>query len=79
MQGRVDEARSLFGRLLSHADLLGLFAEEIDANDGMALGNYPQAFTQAALINSTYNLRKAELCQSTRYVEPVVAAFSINA
>jgi GH15 family glucan-1,4-alpha-glucosidase len=79
MQGRVDEARSLFERLLEHAGHLGLFAEEIDANDGMALGNYPQAFTHAALINSAYNLRKAELRQSTHYVEPVVAAFTANA
>jgi GH15 family glucan-1,4-alpha-glucosidase len=65
--------------LLEHAGHLGLFAEEIDANDGMALGNYPQAFTHAALINSAYNLRKAELRQSTHYVEPVVAAFTANA
>lgn len=79
MQGRVDEASSLFERLLSHAGHLGLFAEEIDADDGMALGNYPQAFTQAALINSAYNLRKAELRLASHYAEPVVAALSINA
>jgi GH15 family glucan-1,4-alpha-glucosidase len=79
MQGRVDEARSLFESLLAYAGHLGLFAEEIDANDGMALGNYPQAFTHAALINSAYNLRKAELRLSAHYAEPVIAAMSINA
>src|SRR5947199_6538644 len=61
MQGRVDEARSLFERLLTYAGRLGLFSEEIDGTNGAALGNYPQAYTHIALINSAYNLRKAEV------------------
>src|SRR6185437_9206026 len=61
MQGRVDEARSLFERLVRYAGRLGLFSEEIDGERGIALGNYPQAFTHIALINSAHNLRKAEL------------------
>jgi GH15 family glucan-1,4-alpha-glucosidase len=65
--------------LLEHAGHLGLFAAEIDANDGTALENYPQAFPRAALINGVYNLRKAELCLSTHYTSPVIAAFNANA
>lgn len=60
MQGRVDEARALFERLADHAGNLGLFAEEIDADSGEALGNYPQAFTHIALINSAHTLLRAE-------------------
>jgi GH15 family glucan-1,4-alpha-glucosidase len=61
MQGCVDEARALFERLLKYASHLGLFSEEINSQNGMALGNYPQAFTHIALINSVNNLRKAEI------------------
>jgi GH15 family glucan-1,4-alpha-glucosidase len=74
MQGRIDEARSLFERLLTYASRLGLFSEEIDAQRGMALGNYPQAFTHIALINSAHNLQKAEIRLSEYHTEAVVAA-----
>lgn len=60
MQGRVTEARTLFERVLSYAGRLGLFSEEIDTTTSTALGNYPQAFTHIALINSALNLQKAE-------------------
>jgi GH15 family glucan-1,4-alpha-glucosidase len=78
IQGRVDEAHSLFERLLAHAGRLGLFAEEIDANSGIGLGNYPQAFVHSALINSARNLRQAELRQSAQHAAPIVAALRIN-
>ena len=60
MQGRIPEARALFERLLSYAGPTGLFSEEIDPQSGIALGNYPQAFTHLALINSAINLQKGE-------------------
>jgi GH15 family glucan-1,4-alpha-glucosidase len=78
MQGRIAEARSLFERLLSYAGHLGLFSEEIDAHGTMALGNYPQAFTHIALINSANNLRKAELRMSEHHTDPVVAAIRLH-
>ena len=40
MQGRIDEARSLFERLLGYASHLGLFSEEINSQNGIALGNF---------------------------------------
>ncbi len=78
MQGRVGEARSLFERLLKYAGRLKLFSEEIDSQTGMALGNYPQAFTHIALINSANNLRKAELRMSEHHTDPVVAAIRLR-
>ena len=74
MQGRVGEARSLFERLLSYAGRLGLFSEEIEAQGKDALGNYPQAFTHIALINSANNLRKAEIRMADHHTDPVMAA-----
>jgi len=56
--GRVDEARLLFEKMLSYANHLGLYAEQI-GRCGEALGNFPQAFTHIALISAAYNLNKA--------------------
>ena len=74
MQGRVDEARSLFERLVSHAGRLGMFSEEVDGTSGRALGNYPQAFTHIALINSAHNLQRAQLRMAEHHTDPVIAA-----
>jgi len=78
MQGRVTEARALFERLLSYAGRLGLFSEEIDTQDNMALGNYPQAFSHIALINSALNLQKAEQRFTEHHTEPIMAAITIK-
>jgi alpha,alpha-trehalase len=78
MQGRVDEARSLFERLLSYGGRLGLFSEEIEAETGAALGNYPQAFTHISLINSAYNLSQAEIRMADHHTNPVVAAIKFS-
>jgi len=78
MQGRIDEARSLYERLLSYAGRLGLFSEEIDSKNNMSLGNYPQAFTHIALINSANNLRKAEIRLSEQHTDPVIAAIRLQ-
>ncbi|MGB8346161.1 MAG: glycoside hydrolase family 15 protein [Ktedonobacteraceae bacterium] len=78
MQGRIDEARSLFERLLSYASRLGLFSEEIDSRSQTVLGNYPQAFTHIALINSAVNLQKAEWRMAEHHTDPVVAAIKLQ-
>jgi GH15 family glucan-1,4-alpha-glucosidase len=56
LQGRIDEARSLFERLLSLRNDVGLLAEEYDAKEQRQLGNFPQAFSHLALVNSAHNL-----------------------
>lgn len=57
--GRADEARSLFERLLSLANDVGLLSEEWDVERGRQLGNFPQAFSHIGLINSAANLSQA--------------------
>ncbi len=78
MQGRVAEARSLLERLLSYAGHLGLFSEEIGSNGAMALGNYPQAYTHIALINSVFNLHRAEMRLAEHHTDPVIAAIKLH-
>lgn len=60
MSGRIDEARELFARMASHANHVGLFAEQIDPATGAFLGNFPQAFTHIGLINSALYLAHAQ-------------------
>jgi GH15 family glucan-1,4-alpha-glucosidase len=50
--GREDEARELFERLLALRNDLGLLAEEYDPQAKRQLGNFPQAFSHVALINT---------------------------
>ena len=59
--GRTDEAWDIFENLLEYASPLGLFAEQIDAETGRQLGNFPQGFSHIGLINSALYLNEAEL------------------
>ncbi|MFF4272462.1 glycoside hydrolase family 15 protein [Streptomyces sp. NPDC001536] len=56
--GRVDEARLAFEKMLTYANHLGLYAEEI-SHTGEQQGNFPQAFTHLALISAAFNLDRA--------------------
>ena len=56
--GRVDQARYAFDKMLTYANHVGLFAEEIGPT-GEQLGNFPQAFTHLALVNAAIALDTA--------------------
>ncbi len=56
LQGRRAEARVLFERLLGLCNDVGLLAEEYEPRDKRQLGNFPQAFSHLALINTALNL-----------------------
>jgi GH15 family glucan-1,4-alpha-glucosidase len=53
--GRIDQARIAFEKMLTYANHLGLYSEEIGPT-GEALGNFPQAFTHLSLISAATNL-----------------------
>jgi GH15 family glucan-1,4-alpha-glucosidase len=55
-QGRMDEAHALFERLLGLANDLGLLAEEYSPELKRQLGNFPQAFTHIAVVNTAFSI-----------------------
>lgn len=59
LQGRAEEARSVFERLLALQNDVGLLAEEYDPRARRQLGNFPQAFTHLALLGTALNLSRA--------------------
>jgi GH15 family glucan-1,4-alpha-glucosidase len=60
LQGRYDDARRLFDRLLGLRNDVGLLSEEYDQKKGRLVGNFPQAFTHVALVNSALNISRAQ-------------------
>jgi GH15 family glucan-1,4-alpha-glucosidase len=60
LAGEFDKARTLFDRVVAVANDLGLLAEEFDSVAGRQTGNFPQALTHIALINTAHNLSEAK-------------------
>jgi GH15 family glucan-1,4-alpha-glucosidase len=56
LQGRYDEAREIFERLLDLRNDVGLLSEQYDAGKQRLVGNFPQAFSHVGLINTARNL-----------------------
>jgi GH15 family glucan-1,4-alpha-glucosidase len=75
LQNRLAEARRLFDRLLELRNDVGLLSEEFDPRSGRLVGNFPQAFTHVALINSAFNLTRVEkpVEQRARPAQPETA------
>ena len=59
--GRIGEARRLFERLMGLANDLGLLSEEYDPRQGRLTGNFPQAFSHVALLNTALTLTQLDL------------------
>ncbi len=56
LQGRIEEARAMFERLLLLRNDVGLLSEEYDTRERRLVGNFPQAFSHVGLISSAMNL-----------------------
>ncbi len=54
--GSLEEAVAWLEALLSRANDVGLYAEELDARTGAALGNFPQAFTHVGVVNAVLSV-----------------------
>jgi GH15 family glucan-1,4-alpha-glucosidase len=59
LQGRTDEGRAVFDRLCGLANDVGLLSEEYDPVGHRLMGNFPQAFTHVAHVNTAHNLALA--------------------
>jgi GH15 family glucan-1,4-alpha-glucosidase len=60
LAGELAKAQALFDRVVAVANDLGLLAEEFDSGAGRQTGNFPQALTHIALINTAHNLCDAK-------------------
>jgi len=60
LQGRWDDAQALFERLVDLCNDVGLLSEEYDPINRRLVGNFPQAFSHLALINTACNLTRVE-------------------
>jgi len=56
LAGEIAKAQALFERVVAVANDLGLLAEEFDPGVARQTGNFPQALTHIALINTAHNL-----------------------
>lgn len=66
LQGRRDEARALFERVLGVRNDLGLLSEEYDPVAGRLVGNFPQAFSNVSLVGTAMNLSRDEVGPADR-------------
>ena len=69
--GRIDDARQLFERLLILRNDVGLLSEEYDPIARRLLGNFPQALSHIALVNSAFNLDEAAKPAMQRSDSPI--------
>jgi GH15 family glucan-1,4-alpha-glucosidase len=65
-QGKHDDAIELYERLLSLRNDVGLVSEEYDPESKRLVGNFPQAFTHLALVETAFSLEKAARGASTQ-------------
>jgi GH15 family glucan-1,4-alpha-glucosidase len=70
LNGRTDEARRLFERLLSLSNDLGLLSEEYDVARRRLIGNFPQAFTHLTLVQAAKTLGSPSGDITARYAQP---------
>ncbi|MEA2105879.1 MAG: glycoside hydrolase family 15 protein [Bacteroidota bacterium] len=67
--GEKDEAEKLFKQLLSYSNHLGLFSEDIDFETKRLLGNFPQAYSHLALIETAENISGGSLSKEEKIIE----------
>ena len=67
MVGRLEDACLLFERLMTHANCVGLFSEDIEPRTGMLLGNFPQAYTHVGLINTAVTISELLEARDARF------------
>jgi GH15 family glucan-1,4-alpha-glucosidase len=60
LAGDLDRARSTFEAAARYVNDVGLLAEEVDAQTGELLGNFPQAFSHIGLVNAAWAISEVE-------------------
>ena len=67
--GEKEEAEKLFKQLLSYSNHLGLFSEDIDFETKRLLGNFPQAYSHLALIETAENISGGSVTKEEKIIE----------
>jgi len=65
---RQEEARAMFDEMITYSNNLGLFSEDLDFETKSQLGNFPQAYSHLALINTARLFADAE--EVSRFIKP---------
>jgi GH15 family glucan-1,4-alpha-glucosidase len=65
---RQEEARVMFNEMITYSNNLGLFSEDLDFETKSQLGNFPQAYSHLALINTARLFADAE--EVSRFIKP---------
>jgi GH15 family glucan-1,4-alpha-glucosidase len=73
LQGKHEDARELFERLLDLCNDIGLLAEEYDPVSGRQLGNFPQAFSHLSIVNTALLLGEGRAMRPARAVHGAAA------
>ena len=68
MIDRQEEARVMFNEMITYSNNLGLFSEDLDFETKSQLGNFPQAYSHLALINTARLFSDAE--EVSRFIKP---------
>jgi GH15 family glucan-1,4-alpha-glucosidase len=69
--GERKEAKKMFDTLLTYSNHVGLFSEDIDFKTKRLLGNFPQAYSHLALIESAINLSKGHITEDEKVLEAI--------
>ena len=69
--GERKKAKKLFNQLLSYSNHVGLFSEDIDFKTKRLLGNFPQAYSHLALIETAINLAKGEITEDEQILDAI--------
>ena len=67
--GEKEKAKEMFDQLLSYSNHLGLFSEDIDFETKRLLGNFPQAYSHLALIETASNFSKGEISEESNLID----------
>jgi GH15 family glucan-1,4-alpha-glucosidase len=64
LAGEIDRARETFESAIAYANDVGLLAEEVDAETGELLGNFPQAFSHIGLVNAAWAIHQGSAAKA---------------
>jgi GH15 family glucan-1,4-alpha-glucosidase len=69
--GQPKKAKEMFEQLLKYSNHVGLFSEGLDFQTKELLGNFPQAYSHLALIETAINMSKGEITQEGQILEVI--------